>query len=261
MLGDGYQLNVSGFDDKGRKTPIRWGSLGSLMLPHTAILSTEIFDVKLKALEQCSHNRTKKYPLLTTYSNREVILNFTKNEPVVTLTSDTQIQTSTNAIGTGTTNTLQITQEEIGTVVRLLPRFIGSNRIAINIDIGMSNILGFKRLERNEYPIISQTRYQGQTVVESGFTIVVGGLEETICESSESGLNYLKNIPFFGWIFKEREQSENKQRLSLYISVRLLDAKGQEQHKEEDETQKTWVKASLASLNREVSRIEKDLIN
>jgi len=261
MLGDGYALNISGFDDKRQKTPTQWGSLGNLMLPSTAILSTAIFDLKLKALEQYSHNRTKKYPLVTTYSNREVILSFTKNEPVVALTSDTQIQTSANTIGSSNMNTRQITQEEIGTVVRLLPRYIDGNRIAINIDIGMSNILGVKHLEGNEYPIISQTRYQGQTVVESGFTIVVGGLEETICQSSERGVNYLKDIPFFGWLFKERERTENKQKLSLYISVRLLDAKGNELRLAKEKKQRPLIKASLESLKSEVSRIEKDLIN
>lgn len=262
-LGDGYNVNVSGLDDKGNKTPIQFGGLGSLIVPSSAILSTDVFNVKLRALESNSENETKRYPIMTGYSNREVLLNFTKNEPVVTTTTDTQVQTSTNNIGSGTTNTIQVTQEQVGTVVRLLPRFIEGNRISMDIDIGVSNILGFKTLQGNDYPIISQTRYQGQSVIESGYTVVIGGLEEIISDNSDRGIKLLKDIPFFGWFFKDKKRSEQKQKLSLYISVRLLDSKGEPMDScwsDSESVARKAIEGSLMCLNREISRIEADLM-
>lgn len=260
VLGDGYQVNVAGLDSGGQKSDINFGSIDNLISPSTAILSTAVFSLKLKGLESNTGTETKRYPTTTGYSNREVTINFTKNEPVVSTTSDTQVQTSANNIGTGTTSTIEVQQEQVGTVVRLIPRVIEGNRVSMDINIGVSNILGFKTINGNEYPIISQTRYQGQTVVESGYTVVIGGLEETITEDTSHGIKFLKDIPCFGWLFKDIKRSDKKQKLSLYISVRLIDAKGRPISKQ-DALERAQKKLSgpLMRLQKVVTEIEKDL--
>lgn len=258
VLGDGYRLNVSGFDASGKKTDIKFGSIDNLINPSTAILSTDIFSLKLRGLESNTGTKTKRYPTTTGYSNREVMINFTKNEPIISTKSDTQVQTSANNIGSGTTSTVEVQQEQVGTIVRLIPRVIEGNRVSMDIDIGVSNILGFKTLNGNDYPIISQTRYQGQTIVESGYTLVIGGLEETITEDTAHGVKFLKDIPFFGWLFKDVKYSDKKQKLSLYISVRLINSKGQA-IKPKELLDKKKIEEPLIRLNKVVKKIEQDL--
>lgn len=258
-LSDGYQVSVAGADASGKETGIPWGTFGSLAFPTTAIVSSDIFKLKLKGLESNNTNETKKYPILTSQSNREVIINFTKNEPIISTISDTTVQTSSDNINAGTTNTIQVKQEEVGTVVKLLPRLIDGKKIALDIDIGVSNIIGFKRLNDNDYPIISQTRYQGQTNVEGGYTVIVGGLEETICDGVEHKVPFLNKIPFFGWLFKDIKKSGKKQKLSMYISVRLLNAKGEELEFDKAGIQSIAVSAALKRLNQKVKAVEEHL--
>lgn len=258
MLSEGYSASAGDVNSDGKSTGLNWGSISNIALP-SAIIRSDDLNIKLNALYKNNEIDTKRYPTLTGYSNREVVINFTQNEPVVSTTSNTEVSTSTNNIGSGVTNTVSITQEQVGTIVRLLPRIIHGNKISLDIDIGVSNILGFKSLKGNDYPIISQTRYQGQTTVESGYTIVVGGLEETISENVETGIPFLRRMPFFGWLFKDIKKKDKTQKLSLYISVRLLDSQGETLSAEYFAENEGLLKSSIDQINQKVLELSKKL--
>ena len=195
---------------------------------NSSILSTDALTTKLRLFESRSDVNTKRYPSVTTSPGQAVVIDFTCNEPVVTTSSSTQVETSTTSIGKGTTSTVDVKQEKIGTQIFILPVLMGGNRIFLDTQIKVSNIVGYKTVRGDAYPLISRTHYNGRSSVDSGHTLVVGGLEEMVSENTKRGLKGLRNIPVLGWLFEDSKKSANTKKLSLYISVRLLDTTGKE---------------------------------
>lgn len=199
----------------------------------SAILSTDALTTKLRLYESTSETNTKKYPSVTTIPGQAVVLDFTRNEPVINTTSSTNVETSTTSVGKGTTDTVDVKQEKVGTQIVIFPVLTGEKRLFLDTDISVSNIIGYKTLRQDQYPIISRTNYRGRSYIDSGHTLIIGGLEETSVEDSSNGVNGLNKIPLLGWLFRSKAQSVKSKKLSLYISVRLLDAEGKEIGKSE----------------------------
>jgi type II secretory pathway component GspD/PulD (secretin) len=61
-------------------------------------------------------------------------------------------------------------------------------------------------------------------LVRDGETIVLGGILKDSSATAESGLPYLKNLPFFGWLFKTVRQQKDLEELMVFITPRIAAA-------------------------------------
>jgi len=239
-LGKGIGIGASGVStpkDDGTSTvgPI---GLGTLRKPDlglsTAILSASALNVTLQALLSNSDTSTNRYPVVNTYNNREVVIASTTNVPVVASTNTTQVQTSGTNVAAGSTNQASIINEEVGTVVRILPRVIQAGVLVLNVNIDVTNVLGSKIINQNEYPLISQTSSTTEVKIQSGYTAVIGGLEEMISKDTVNKVPVLGDIPFFGFGFKSIAKSQQKSTLSLLITARIVNERGEDMYPQQD---------------------------
>jgi type IV pilus assembly protein PilQ len=59
-------------------------------------------------------------------------------------------------------------------------------------------------------------------VVADGETVIIGGLTRNETQESESGIPFLKDIPFFGNLFKYTRHSVVKKDLVIFVTPRII---------------------------------------
>ncbi|MBF0127086.1 MAG: type IV pilus secretin PilQ [Magnetococcales bacterium] len=70
-------------------------------------------------------------------------------------------------------------------------------------------------------PIIKQ-EIKTRALVKNGETIVLGGIYKTKDSDSTTGVPHLKNIPLFGWLFKQQLQENEQVELLVFLTPRII---------------------------------------
>jgi type IV pilus assembly protein PilQ len=94
---------------------------------------------------------------------------------------------------------------------------VKSSSIAPNATVGggTAGVIPFDELNREAV---------ANVLVRDGETIVLGGILKDTGSTSESGLPYLKEIPFLGWLFKSVRQQKDFEELMVFITPRIASA-------------------------------------
>jgi type IV pilus assembly protein PilQ len=69
---------------------------------------------------------------------------------------------------------------------------------------------------------INTKRVQTQVLIESGGTVVIGGIFESIENDTENKVPYLGDVPMFGNLFKSRTKSNNRSELLIFITPKVI---------------------------------------
>lgn len=71
---------------------------------------------------------------------------------------------------------------------------------------------------------LDQRKASTNILVSNGATIVIGGLMQANDSVSEAGLPWLKNIPVFGWMFKNESVGPNdRTELLIFLTPTILE--------------------------------------
>ena len=107
---------------------------------------------------------------------------------------------------------------ETGIKLTVTPHVSGDNRILLDL-----------HPENNSYDydskgeiVISTQEAQTKVVVADGETVIIGGLTRNETQESESGIPFLKDIPFFGHLFKYTRHSVVKKDLVIFVTPRII---------------------------------------
>jgi type II secretory pathway component GspD/PulD (secretin) len=186
--------------------------------PELGILSATDLSVRLRALLRDEDTKTVSYPRMVTMNNREVAMRSVVNQPVLAASS------SSSAVG-GATTASSVSYLPIGTVLSILPKKMGDDKVLLNIAVTLSSIIGNEVLQGNPYPIATSRVYSAPVEVDSGYTVAIGGLDEAREREGETGVPGLSRIPVLGWAFKYKSKARNHKNLMLFITPHLIDAR------------------------------------
>jgi hypothetical protein len=186
--------------------------------PELGILSATDLSVRLRALLRDEDTKTVSYPRMVTMNNREVAMRSVVNQPVLAASS------SSSAVG-GATTASAVSYLPIGTVLSILPKKMGDDKVLLNIAVTLSSIIGNEVLQGNPYPIATSRVYSAPVEVDSGYTVAIGGLDEAREREGETGVPGLSRIPVLGWAFKYKSKARNHKNLMLFITPHLIDAR------------------------------------
>lgn len=107
---------------------------------------------------------------------------------------------------------------ETGIKLTVTPHVSGDNRILLDL-----------HPENNSYDydskgeiVISTQEAKTKVVVADGETVIIGGLTRNETQESESGIPFLKDIPFFGNLFKYSRKSVTKKDLVIFVTPRII---------------------------------------
>ena len=146
----------------------------------------------------------------------------------IALPSSTNIATGTGSSAAGAA----VATEKIPTGVTLTvtPQVSSDGYILMNINVksstvaptssptsgeGSSGVIPFDEISREAV---------ANVLVRDGETIVLGGILKDSSSTSEAGIPWLKNIPVFGWLFKNVTVSKRFEELMVFITPRITSA-------------------------------------
>jgi len=144
---------------------------------------------------------------------------------VVTLNNvESQIQSAniirvrTTAATVGEAGSLR--EIQAGITLRVTPQVSADGFVLLNI-YAKSSTLDFGRTV-DGIPQENTREAKANVLVRDGETVVIGGIMKDTSSDSETGVPYLKDIPYLGWLFKRWSVRKDMEELVVFITPRVI---------------------------------------
>ena len=184
------------------------------------------FEVAINALQQDGQARTLSAPSLVVMNNQEAQINVGTQIPVVQtyyngLSTATSVTGANGAVGTsaygGTTGSVQYLNT--GVVLDVKPRVNPGGLVYLEVQQEVSNP---EAAPAGTNPPIDQRQLSTQVAVQSGRTVLLGGLIRDLGTISNTGLPWITNIPILGRLFGNTSHSTNRTELIVLITPQVI---------------------------------------
>lgn len=213
----------------------------------TGSLSMDAFSLTMNAFEQIDGVSIFSNPKIIVANEQEAMVDMTTKEPNLTITTT---RTGTNMDQIDISSRLEVIPGEkgdkdgvgkglfageaffsYGISLKVTPRVSPTGTITLLAEPSISNLkeyYEFSGVSENtptpRFPIIYMQRIQTVFNMQSGSTAVIGGLTKTTEESIDSGIPYLRSLPWvgskiFGWKSREKVQKE----IIIFVTVGIVD--------------------------------------
>lgn len=168
----------------------------------------------LNALAGITNINVVSAPKLLVLNNQTASLQVGDQVPVATQSAEST-DTSTARI----VNSIEY--RDTGIILRITPRVNDSGVVLLDISQEVSNVVK-TTTSALDSPTIQQRRIASSVAVEDGQTIALGGLITETNQSDNSGLPYLRNLPFLGPLFGTTTDSKDRTELLILLTPRVV---------------------------------------
>jgi general secretion pathway protein D len=166
--------------------------------------------VLARALEQDNSTNILSTPNLLTLDNAEATIHVGQNVPFVT-GSYAQATTTTGGVNPFQT----IERQDVGVKLRIKPQISEGGAIRLEIEQEVSNVVG--AVSGAQDLVTNKRSLKTVVVVDSGATIVLGGLIEDNVRENVQAVPLLSRIPLLGGLFRYRERLKTKTNLMVFL--------------------------------------------
>lgn len=121
-----------------------------------------------------------------------------------------------------------LSYEEVGIKLYVVPRVVGTQTVALNIDIeasaqsGTSISFTLQNGQAISNPIISRRAAKTVVYLEPGQAVILGGLISERLVDSENKVPFLGDIPILGYLFKSTYKRKEQTNVLFFIRPRIL---------------------------------------
>jgi len=170
--------------------------------------------VALSALETSGNTKTLSAPSMVVLNNQKAHIQVGNQIPVN--------QTSLIGLGTGTNTTTasNVTYLPTGVILDVQPRVNPGGLVYLNVEQQVSSTLGQPNAQGNY--TIAQRAVSTEVAVQSGQTVLLGGLIQQDESTADTGIPGLNRVPFFGRLFGTTSRSRNRTELIVLITPRVI---------------------------------------
>jgi general secretion pathway protein D len=156
-------------------------------------------------------------PSLMVLNNQEALIEVGDEVPITTAQ-----QQPTFTGGTAQSNILNSIQyRKTGVILRVRPRLNSSGAVAMDIEQEVSNV-SQANATGNLTPTISTRRIASNVAVQSGETVVLGGLIQDQRKNNRNGIPGLHDIPLLGNLFGRTDRALNRTELLVLITPKAV---------------------------------------
>ena len=126
----------------------------------------------------------------------------------------------------GTTNAVTTTSQYIdtGVLVSVLPRINAGGLVTLEIQAEVSN--PGEVTNAGDAPPINTRSLQSIVAVQSGQTLIMGGLIRDTKQQGSEGIPLLSKIPYIGGLFGEQTMKDQRSELVLFVTPRTVETQG-----------------------------------
>ncbi|MEM7741889.1 MAG: secretin N-terminal domain-containing protein, partial [Pseudomonadota bacterium] len=116
-----------------------------------------------------------------------------------------------------------VQQRDTGVILQVEPRISGTNSVVLDIDQEVSDSIP-TTTSNIDSPTIRQRQFSSTVAVESGATIVLGGLISDTDNGSRTSIPLLGDIPLIGPIFRQTSDATFRTELVVFLTPRIIDS-------------------------------------
>ncbi|PHS18958.1 MAG: type II secretion system protein GspD [Kangiella sp.] len=163
----------------------------------------------LNLLASDTESNVLSTPSLTTLDNEEATISIGQEIPIIT----------GSQLGSGNSNPFQsVDRQDVGIKLKITPQINEGNAVVLSIEQEVSGIAGSTSVD-----VVTNKRVIKTTVlVNSGQTIVLGGLIDNDVQESEQKVPILGDIPFLGALFRSSGTTKRKTNLMVFIRPTII---------------------------------------
>lgn len=218
QLQYGVQMYLERFgltvrSSNARGAPVDPGGGGFVGTVNSVRGATSIQAV-VTALQSVTNVRVISSPYLTVVDGATSRLNVGDQIPFV-------VASQTSQTGGQVTVTQEVQTRDIGVILSVTPRISPDNSVMLDITQEVSSARSTQTVA-GANPVVSQRRVQSQIVVQSGGTILLGGLIQERTDTSDNGVPVLRRIPGVGALFNRTDNTMARSELLVLITPRVV---------------------------------------
>jgi type IV pilus assembly protein PilQ len=177
---------------------------GALAFQVARLADGTILDLELSAMEKESKGEIIASPRITTANQKEAYIEQGVEIPYQ------------EAASSGATAT-QFKKAVLSLTVT--PHITPDNKIILDLVVTQDTI---SEVSSGSAPAIDTQRIGTQVLVNNGETIVLGGIYQQQIINSVSKVPVLGDIPYFGWLFRNTSQFNEKKELLIFVTPRIV---------------------------------------
>ncbi len=181
----------------------------------------------LHALASNSDVNILSSPQIMVLNNETATINVGREVPIVTSESAVQnvVSTPTSATTGTSSGTVDKTVEykDVGVILEATPKINANGIIILEISQQVSEARK-NTVSGIDSPEILKREIQTTLAVKDGQSILMGGLISKSQDTTDSGVPYLKDLPYLGWFFKSQQQSTTKTELLIMITPHVIES-------------------------------------
>lgn len=167
--------------------------------------------VALRALESSGRTKVLSAPSLVVMNNQNAQIQVGDNIP---------INQKTINIDNTTVTTSSVQYIQTGVILDVIPRINPGGLVYMDIQQQVSD--ASTTVDSNGNPSISTRAVSTQVAVQSGQTVLLGGLIKQSESDSKSQVPLLGNVPGLGWLFSNQQQNKARTELLVLITPRVV---------------------------------------
>jgi general secretion pathway protein D len=182
------------------------------------------FQVAINGLQQDGTAKTLSAPSLVVLNNQQASITVGDQIPIQTVSYNPYGSTTTTGT-TGTTGLSTIgstSYVSTGTTLQITPRVNPGGLVYMDVDQEITSPGASYTASSGTNPEISQRSLTSQIAVQSGQTVLLGGLISENDQISNTGVPFLSSIPFVGNLFKSSTNSRNRTEIIVLITPRVI---------------------------------------
>lgn len=225
-----------------------------LNLTYQGLLTGPMFEAVLHALDISGKATTLSVPKVTTVNNRTAMIRIGEDFRYFDQFDVQSVPTSVTDSGSQVYSSILVPVgspqlEELGIELSVIPS-VGGDLQSINLNL-TPEISEFVRFETYQVgsnngnnntttttnqndaamvkiPIFRRSKIETEVVVQSGETVVMGGLISASESHSSHSVPFLSSIPLIGKLFKRDDIQETKQNLLIFVTATILSERGED---------------------------------
>lgn len=176
---------------------------------------TKFLNLELAALESDGIGKIISSPRVITANNVKAKIEDGTEVPYVTVS------------GSGGTQTATVNFKAAKLSLEVTPQITPEGTVKMNLIVKKEEPDWTKAVAINGFlnPPIKSSVVETNVVVENGGTVVIGGVFVTDTQNSVEKVPLLGDIPFFGWLFKYKNDTGTRRELLVFITPRVVSDK------------------------------------
>ena len=174
----------------------------------------ENLDLRLSALEQTNNGRIISSPSLLVIQNETASIAVDNPFP--------ENRSSTSQSDAGTTTTTDVSFPSIKTKLEITPQVTSNEDIFMEVSVEKDSKGASASFEGNTFTGINTHKLDTKIIVKNNGTAVIGGVYTEEETEGQGSVPFLSKVPIFGWLFKNKNTSNSRNELLIFINATIV---------------------------------------